>query len=544
MEEILAERYRIVEQLGKGHGLSTYRAADEVMHTEVEIDVLDTEAAHLPVSIQRLKEMLEAALAVSSPHAGSLFGWWEEGGILYLVREGMQGTPLSEILAEVGELPLQQVLDVVEAATEVLAETYGRKLFYLGLNPGQVLVDPRGRVKLSRVGYGWVLEESHPLLAARVSPYRAPETDGGVEGSRTSDVYSLAIMIREMLPHREGTSRLHSLLDRCADPLPKRRPSSPRLLLEELEGVERARDESGGEPAGGAQERGGLCGGRDGGLGFLKGGGAAARFSLERRPRKHLLRTLLLIVAGGVAVWVLFAAVSGALSREEKDVEAPATAGLEGKVTLPDLQGMTLREAAEVVEGLGLHWTSREAPSRLWSAGRVAVQEPREGALLEKGDDVRLVVSTGRDGVDQPQGESTEDAPAAPPPAPAREQGAQPAVVSQPGDGAKQHGGPRPASGTAPAAPAEAVAPHAVPVLSTRSGSAPLYVVMDGSGSYDRDGTVCRYVWYCGDGTVLEGVSAQHVYDPAVIPAVFRVVLQVFDADGLSSSCSVDVEVY
>jgi hypothetical protein len=67
---------------------------------------------------------------------------------------------------------------------------------------------------------------------------------------------------------------------------------------------------------------------------------------------------------------------------------------------------------------------------------------------------------------------------------------------------------------------------------------------MDGSRSYDPDGNIARYVWYCGDGTVLEGVTIQHVYDPAVIPARFQVVLHVFDRDGLSNSSAVTVEVY
>lgn len=96
----------------------------------------------------------------------------------------------------------------------------------------------------------------------------------------------------------------------------------------------------------------------------------------------------------------------------------------------------------------------------------------------------------------------------------------------------------------APPLPASAAPPRALPILSARSGPAPLYVVLDGSRSYDPDGSIVRYVWYCGDGTVLEGGVAQHVYDPAVIPARFQVVLEVFDRDGLSHSSAVTLEVY
>ena len=136
--------------------------------------------------------------------------------------------------------------EIARAAVEVLAEAYGRGLFYLGLNPGQVLLGGKGGVRFLRVGFGWVLEEMEPELAARVSPYRAPGDRWGKEGSRTSDVYALAVMVREMLPGEPG-GRLESMLRMAVDPLPRHRPSSPRLLLEELEAGEY--DERQGQPA-------------------------------------------------------------------------------------------------------------------------------------------------------------------------------------------------------------------------------------------------------------------------------------------------------
>jgi hypothetical protein len=94
------------------------------------------------------------------------------------------------------------------------------------------------------------------------------------------------------------------------------------------------------------------------------------------------------------------------------------------------------------------------------------------------------------------------------------------------------------------APPALKLPPRSVPAISSGSGPAPLYVAMDGSASYDPDGSIVRYVWYCGDGTVIEGVRAQHVYDPAVIPARFQVVLEVYDSDGMSHSSSLTLEVF
>ena len=528
--ERLADRYRLTEKLAGGRFLSTYLALDEVLGVEVEVDVAEDVESACAVPVRRLEEILDAAMLVRGPHVSPLHAWGADGeeGFLYVVRERTAGASLAEILAGTGELPYGQVAGITRALVEVLAEAYGRGLFYLGFNPHQVFIDGRGGVKCVRVGYGWVLEEMEPAAAAMVSPYRSPETDGGGEGSRTSDVYALAVMVREMLPHREGSQRLHALLDMAVDPIPKRRPSSPRLILEELE----AGPGGGGPPAGAggeADERphGGVFGDP-----VVDDGAVEEPLVLAARPRRRTLRTLLIVLGCGLILWLLYAAVAGLFGGGgEGGGEEQAVVGEEEKVTLPDLQGLTVQEAVEVLEALGLDYTERDAPSRLWSAGRVAAQEPAEGSVLRPGDTVRLVVSTGRE-------ETAADAAGgreAPPPD-AEEPEPDSTQVTPPAS-------PQDTSSPAPA-PAANAPPRAVPVLSCGGGAAPLYVAMDGSRSYDPDGGIVRYVWHCGDGTVLEGAAVQHVYDPAVIPVSYRVVLEVFDAEGLSNSSALTLEVY
>jgi eukaryotic-like serine/threonine-protein kinase len=527
----LADRYRLTERLARGRALSSYIAVDTAYGTEVEVDVLEL-TADPPISMQRMGEILDAAMLAHGPHISSLLAWDRdaEEGFLYMVREKTSGASLCEVLASTGELPKQQVTEIARAAVEVLAEAYGRGLFYLGLNPGQVLLGGKGGVKFLRVGFGWALEEMEPELAARVSPYRAPETDGGREGSRTSDVYALAVMMREMLPGEPG-GRLESMLRMAVDPLPRHRPSSPRLLLEELEAGEY--DERQGQPA--CEADAAPPSGNGGGLSFLGDEAAPSLVDLARRPRRRILRNLLLIAAGGLVLWLGFAAVSGLL-RGRPSESSQEIAAVEERVTVPDLQGLTAAEAEEVLEGLGLRCTSREAPSRLWSAGHVAAQEPCEGSPLLHGETVCLVISSGAD-----EGASLETDGGQPREEPGSS--AVPAPVAGPSPAAEPRS-QQPASPPEDPPPPSNLPPRAVPAVSASSGPAPFYVAMDGSASYDPDGSIVRYVWYCGDGTVIEGPRAQHVYDPAVIPARFRVVLEVYDAGGLSHSSAIVLEVY
>lgn len=529
--ELLENRYRLTEKTFTGKSWSSFRARDTVLGTEVEVDILSAEAESLPVSRERMREILQASLRVRGPHASPLFAWGEEEEYFYMVREAASGSSLAEILGHTGSLPAPQALEVIRAAVEVLSEAYGAGLCYLGLNPGQVLVDAAGDPRLLRVGYGWILEECEPQEAARVSPYRAPETDGSREGSRTSDVFALAVMVGEIFPEGLESEGLRLLLARATDPLPRQRPPSPRLLLEELEAV---LVPGGGEVTAAANGRGKAPSpyAADADWDFAE----VELPRLERPAGKRSLariNRIILMLAGGVAVWLLFAAVSGFLGGR-KDGAGRDPGEVEVSLELPDLQGMTVEEAIETLGAMGLRHATREAPSSLWSKGMVVAQEPEPGAVLAAGDTVLLVISKGTGEAAEPPGESDGGAQSATvQPLPENEQGGPPPVPTSGKPGS-----------TSRIECAREAAPCAVASLSVRSGPAPLYVHMDGSGSTDADGDIVLYRWDCGDGTVLEGKTVQHVYDPPVIPARFLVVLEVFDSRGRVGRSSVTVEVY
>ncbi len=609
---MLADRYLLCGEAFSGRFLATYAAQDIVLGTQVEVDVLSCHREGFPLSAARLRELLDISLRMRGPHVFPLFAWWEEEGCLYAVRASSQGVALAELLRQTGNLPAAQVVEIVAAAVQVLSEAYGLGLYYLGLSPHQVFIGARGKVGLARAGYGWLLEEAEPALLNRVSVYRAPETDGGREGTRVSDVFSLAVMVGEMLPEEAMTDRLHSLLQRARDPLPQRRPSSPRLILEDLQAALRfPHDGGGGEGRGsldGDSSRGGvtspgpgffrdadasLDGGtsrkggtsrdggtsrkggtsRDGGTSRgavaprevdashdggdfryvdAKAGGPFSRMDLPRADgargtavpadqdkagrRRAFARLLALMLAGGLAVWLVFGAISAVFTRDRGGEGREDAAGEELKVILPDLQGMTAEEAVQALEELGLAYEVREAPSRLWSAGRVVAQEPAQGSALLPGEVINLVVSSGRgdagtdggwEAAPPSQGENglSESQPSA-----------APADVSRSAPGVADPSPGGVARGNSP--------PRAAASLSCRNGSAPLCVRMDASGSYDPDGDIVRYLWRCGDGTVLEGASVQHVFDSAVIPARFQVILEVIDSRGARGIATATVEVY
>lgn len=538
--EKIAERYRLKEKVFSARGWTTCLALDIELGTEVEVDLVSASTEDLPVDPQRMREILHAAQRIRGPHVLPLLDWGEEEGLFYLVREKGDGPTLPELISQLGTLPGPQVVELAAAAVEVLSEAYGAGLYYLGLNPGQVFVDRRGSLRFRRVGYGWVLEDMDPAQVARVSPYRAPEVEPGREGTRASDVFSLAVMVNEVLSAESRTERLSLLLERAAHPLPARRPSSPRLLLEELLGsLDSIAEEDRVAPG----ENGPLPSGRYGKApeyeedpytevleaGSLENHGAPP----GSRSLRGWARKAALMVVGGLLLWLLFSALSGLLRGDARRGVGEEMKGAAAGVEVPDLQGLTLEEARERLEALGLSWSAREAPSRLWSAGRVVAQEPAAGSIVIPGETVCLVVSSGRE-----EGNDSV-APEAPP------ESALPADDGNEGPEAPSTARSSTTSAVSAGASRHAARPpRAVATLSTARGPAPLYVRMDAGGSSDPDGDIVNYVWYCGDGTVLRGMTVQHVFDAPVIPARFRVVLEVSDSRGLTDSAVLAVEVY
>jgi len=539
--ETLAGRYRLERKIYSGRFLDTYVARDELLGVEVEVDVLDAANAPLPVTGERLKEILDASQRIDSLHVHRLLSWFEGEDDIHVVRERELGVSLSEILQVSGGLPREQALEVVEALVEAIAEAYGVGIYYLGLNPGRVFISPEGVPKLGRLGYGWVLEETEPAEADRVAAFRAPETDGGKEGTRASDVYSLALMVELMLPGGQITGRLRSLLDKAKDPLAGNRPSSPRLVLEAMREAEEwhARAEVGGDEESIPDDE------WDRESGRRSEGAPAGRVPAERGRRLSgsWWRRAACVLCGGLLLWLSYAVLAGLLVKKGEEGAKDDGAAEPVEVVIPDLQGLSLEEARETLEGMGLACSVRRAPSRLWSEGRVMAQEPAGGSSLLPGEEVLLVVSSLAGAAEgEENGATAGEKDGCPTDAPG-----EPAEVESgtgAGGGGKVTSAPVPAVTPPARRPQGASPPTAVARLSSTRGPAPLCVRMDATGSFDPDGDILRYLWSCGDGTVLEGATAQHVYDPGVIPARFQVTLQVFDSRGRSDSACLVVEVY
>ncbi len=255
---IFAGRYRLKDGLEQ-HALGgLFTAVYEPFETHVFLELIQPERVppagsgrEQPSSVdvddfapgRELRECLQRAAQIHGPHLCGLIEWFEEGGFICIASEHAAGVTLRELLDEVGNLPLGQGLEVFHACVEAAGAAYGSGIYYLALDPRNLLITPSGPVKLMRAGYFHLLESADPILRHESMLYRSREAVRGQPG-RSSDVYAMTVMLREML----GPSRpagLEGILARATAADPASRPAA-RPLLEAL-AEEAARLEKGFE---------------------------------------------------------------------------------------------------------------------------------------------------------------------------------------------------------------------------------------------------------------------------------------------------------
>ncbi len=258
----IAGRYRLKDRLEQHAFGGLFTAAYEPFESKVFMELIRPECVRAvgggepgglgdPKLAWDLRECLQRAAQVRGPNLCGLIEWFEEGGFVCIAFEHTAGVTLRELLDEVGNLPLEQGLEVLHACVEAAGAAYGCGICYLALDPRNLLITPSGPVKLMRAGYFQVLEAGDPILRHESMLYRAPEAVRGMP-SRPSDVYALAVMLREMLgPSRPP--RLETILSQATAADPASRPAARPLLealVEEAGYAEkRIRQDSASDPA-------------------------------------------------------------------------------------------------------------------------------------------------------------------------------------------------------------------------------------------------------------------------------------------------------
>ncbi|MFL5734178.1 MAG: protein kinase domain-containing protein [Chloroflexia bacterium] len=241
-------KYRIETLLGRGGMAAVYRANDTVLNRAVAIKVLDPSLAVDPRAVERFRREAVTAANLEHPSIVRVFDVQQEGSLHYIAMRYVQGTTLREILRDNGPLPLDAIINIVKPVASALHYAHQHGVIHRDVKPGNILVEPDGTVLLTDFGIARAADASQSALTATgqvmgTADYLAPEQITGRPAGPRSDVYSLGVVLYEMLtgvtPFAGETTA--SILYRQVhdNPVPLR-SVNPRLPVELQPVVDRA----------------------------------------------------------------------------------------------------------------------------------------------------------------------------------------------------------------------------------------------------------------------------------------------------------------
>jgi serine/threonine-protein kinase len=199
---VLSGRYRLEAKLGSGGMSTVYLARDTTLDRSVAVKVMHREMSEQADQLERFRQEARAVAKLSHPNVVAVIDAGEDGGFPYIVFEYVEGETLKQRIARVGALDPQEALAYAIEIARGLTVAHARKMVHRDIKPQNVLIDAEGRAKLTDFGISRQLEQDGMTATGRVlgtTDYVAPEQAMGHPVDQRSDVYSLGVVLYEML---------------------------------------------------------------------------------------------------------------------------------------------------------------------------------------------------------------------------------------------------------------------------------------------------------------------------------------------------------
>ncbi|RNB42979.1 serine/threonine protein kinase, partial [Agromyces tardus] len=198
-------RYELQSRIAIGGMGEVWQATDLVIGRQVAIKILKDEYLGDPGFLERFRAEARHAALVNHEGIANVFDYGEEDGSAYLVMELVPGEALSTILEREHVLSTDKVLDIVAQTAGALQAAHAAGLVHRDIKPGNLLITPDGRVKITDFGIARIADQVPLTATGQVMgtvQYLSPEQASGHPASPTTDIYSLGIVAYEALAGR------------------------------------------------------------------------------------------------------------------------------------------------------------------------------------------------------------------------------------------------------------------------------------------------------------------------------------------------------
>ncbi|OAP97461.1 Stk1 family PASTA domain-containing Ser/Thr kinase [Ligilactobacillus aviarius] len=232
----VGKRYRIIRSLGEGGMANVYEAEDLVQKRRVTLKMLRFDLQDDPRSVERFHKEANSLTKLDNPHIVQIYDFGDDHGVPYLIMEYVKGTDLKTYLKEHYPLSCEKVVDIMEQILSAVESAHRIGIIHRDLKPQNILIDNYGKVKVTDFGISIAAMESATITKTNTMigsvHYISPEQARGSIITKQSDIYSLGIILFELLTGKvpfEGQTAVSIAVKHYRDNLPSARKINPKV---------------------------------------------------------------------------------------------------------------------------------------------------------------------------------------------------------------------------------------------------------------------------------------------------------------------------
>ncbi|MDQ4068476.1 MAG: Stk1 family PASTA domain-containing Ser/Thr kinase, partial [Actinomycetota bacterium] len=420
VDRVLNGRYRTVRHLARGGMAEVYIAEDTLLNRTVALKVLFPELAEDEAFVERFRREARAAASLNHHNIVSVYDFGEDDGSWFIVMEYVAGRTLRDIIRAEGQMDPARATEIAAEVAAALAAAHAQGIVHRDVKPANVLIDGNtGTVKVTDFGIARAAANARqgltmPGTVLGTATYLSPEQAQGASVDHRTDIYSLGMVLYEMLAGRPpftGESSVavaYKQLKEEAPPPSTHNPHVPSaldaLVMKALAKDPNARQASAEDLRTALLDVDRAVGDPDATVAIpgpaveptvvAPAAGSttvlppvAEEVVVERRPASAVPddvdRRRRAAVVGALALLALALILAVALLAGDDDEQ--------GTVAVPDVVGRTVEEATQALEEADLRVVVRERDVG-GAAGRVADQDPDSGVTVARGTTVTLFV--------------------------------------------------------------------------------------------------------------------------------------------------------
>lgn len=437
MSKLLAGRYELIEKIGEGGMAVVYKARCRLLNRYVAIKILRPEFTKDGPFLESFKRESQAAAGLQHPNIVSVYDVGKEGDINFIVMELIDGRPLSDIIREEAPMNYKRAIEITRQVASALGLAHRNNIIHRDVKPHNIMITRDGTAKLADFGIAKAVSNS-TIMANETNRvigsvhYFSPEQARGAYVDERSDIYSLGIVLYEMLTGQvpfDGENPVQVALMHINDEItpPSQLVSGIPPALEKL--VMKATDKFQSNRYKNTDEMIEELGNIDF-VTKMVGDSIFAASDIEEFQEKNRLKQrqnqeledeifedmkpqkkkekkqkpVKSVKADdddrparkSKKPLIIAAAVIGVIALTGAILFASGFFG--GGLKAPDLEGKTTDEAEAILEEMGLEMEVDEQTisSEDIEEGKIAAQDPRKGEKVSKGDTITVILSNGK----------------------------------------------------------------------------------------------------------------------------------------------------